>query len=35
MDMGRFIADSLLADKPVKGIWKELESRVSEYRIVD
>lgn len=35
LDMGRFIADSLLADKPVKVIWKELEDRVSEYRIVD
>ena len=33
-DMGRFIAENLVAGKVPKEIWDALEERVKDYRIV-
>lgn len=35
LDMGRFIADNLSADKSPPQIWTELEERVANYKIID
>lgn len=34
-DMGRFIAEHLAAGEPAPQIWRELEQRVADYKIVD
>jgi protoporphyrinogen oxidase len=34
-DMGRFIAEHLAAGDPPAQIWKDLERRVADYKIVD
>ena len=35
LDMGRFIAENLARDQAPRNIWKDLEKRVANYRIVD
>lgn len=34
-DMGRFIAEGLAAGEPAPKIWRDLERRVADYKIVD
>jgi protoporphyrinogen oxidase len=34
-DMGRFIAEHLAAGEPAPQIWRALEARVADYKIVD